>query len=138
MNLTSIGLVSRDNNRRILHTLGKKLGDIPLVVEAIAIRESLRTAVVQNVDNIVVEVILRLPLTRLSVRLMSRSLIFNHVVDIKNLARNFNNVQFNYCTRAQNTLADSITKDQITLAVLFFSDVCSLEKEVISTFIEEI
>lgn len=36
--------------------------------------------------------------------------ITNHVIDIVNLSRNFNNIQFNYCKRSQNFLAGRIAK----------------------------
>lgn len=36
--------------------------------------------------------------------------IINHVIDIVNLARNFNNIQFNYRNRSQNCLVDGIAK----------------------------
>lgn len=41
--LTTIVLVSRDNKYHIIHSRGKKIGDVSvLVVEAISIREALR------------------------------------------------------------------------------------------------
>lgn len=38
------------------------------------------------------------------------SQITNHTIDIVNLARNFNNIQFKYCNRNANRLADAIDK----------------------------
>lgn len=56
MNLTSIGLVCKDNMSRALFTLGEKIVEI-LVAAAIRIHEALRIAAARSMKNIVVEAI---------------------------------------------------------------------------------
>lgn len=41
--------------------------------------------------------------------------IINHITDIANLAYNFRSIQFSYCNRKANKLADAIVKRHIVL-----------------------
>lgn len=55
-NLTSIGMVCRDNKSSIFASLVKKIIDVPvLILEAIAIREALGMERDRNMDKIVSE-----------------------------------------------------------------------------------
>lgn len=84
------------------------LGDAPvLVAKAIAICETLRTASDHFIDNIVIESNSQLVID--SIRGLIKVPI-NHVADIVSLARNFDDIQFSYCNRSQNFLADRIAE----------------------------
>lgn len=55
-NLTTIGVVCRDSSGSTIASLGKKIGEVPvLVAEAIAIREALTLARDRNTDKLVIE-----------------------------------------------------------------------------------
>lgn len=55
-NATTVGLVCRDNKGRIVHSIGKKFGDIHILVdEGTVIREALSVAGDCEMDNILIE-----------------------------------------------------------------------------------
>lgn len=92
---------------RIIVSLGKNLGDIPvLVAEAISIHEPLKLATDHNMGKILIEGDSQIVINFI------RGLIkvSSHVIDFVNLARNFGNIQFNYCNKFQNSFLDRFAK----------------------------
>lgn len=85
-NLTSIGLVCRDSNKRILHTIGKKLQNVPVLeTEVIIIHEAFKTAALREMDNFMVENDFHVVIKSIEGQTNVPGLIINHVVDINNL-----------------------------------------------------
>lgn len=109
--LTSIGVVYKDTKGRILGSLGEEFGDVQILVpEAVEIREALRTASDYKMDKISIENDLQIVINTIRGLMKVPSKIINHVIDIVNLAMKFNNIQFSYCNRFQNSLVDMIAK----------------------------
>lgn len=110
-NSSYIGLVSRDSKGRILFFSGNELGDVTiLMVEAIVVRLALRIAAVKSTDNSVIETDSSIVINSSEGHTDIPNLVINFIEDIKNLAKNFNQVQFSYCIRTQNSVVGGITK----------------------------
>lgn len=110
--LTFTEIVCRDSNGYIILSKGNKIRDVSVLVrKAIAIREVLRAAK-KEIWTILwlVESDSQIVINSIKGQTDVRSLIVNRVINIRNLAMNFNNVKFSYCTRTQSSLANSIAK----------------------------
>lgn len=104
-------MVYKDTKGRILGSLGEEFGDVQILVpEAVEIREALRTASDYKMDKISIENDLQIVINTIRGLMKVPSKIINHVIDIVNLAMKFNNIQFSYCNRFQNSLVDMIAK----------------------------
>lgn len=90
--------------------MGKKLVDVQvLVTEAIAIGEALSIVGDRSMDKILIETDSQFMINFIKGLSKVRNQISNPVIDIVNLARNFNNIWFSYCTII-NFLVDGIGK----------------------------
>lgn len=97
--------------------MGNNIQDVPvLMVEAIAISQALINVVVRNMN--MVESDSQLIIKSIEGQTDIFSLIINHVADIKNLVKNFNNIEFSYCTRIHNNLVDTIAKRLVLVLLL--------------------
>lgn len=84
----------KDNKGRIIASLGKKLGDVPLfVAEAIAIRATFMIANDPNMGKILIESDPQLVFKSIRGLIKVPNQIINHVIDLVCLARKSNNIQ---------------------------------------------
>lgn len=79
----SIGLLCMDNKGRIVASLDKKIGDVPVLdAAAISIREALRAARDRNMDKIFIESNSQIVINSVRGLIKVPSQIINHVIDI--------------------------------------------------------
>lgn len=91
----------RDNKWTFIISQNKKFGDVPvLVTEAIAIQEALSIATQHSMDKITIESDSPMVINSTNGLIKDPNQIINHVKDIVNLARNFDNISFTYCNRS--------------------------------------
>lgn len=103
-------MIYRDSTGYIIESLGKNIGNVSVfTAEEVAIRETLKMGRDQNIDKIVIDNESQIVINSINL-VKVPSQIFNYVLNIVNLARNFTNIHFSYCNRSQNSLRDRITK----------------------------
>lgn len=104
-------MVCRDNKGHMFASSSKKIEDVPvLVTEAIAIREALRTTCDRNMDKILIESDAKIVINSTRGLITVSSHIMNHVIYIINLGKNIDNIQFSYCNKSLNFLADRMVE----------------------------
>lgn len=95
--LTMIRYVCRNDKGHIVHSTGRMVGDVPiLVVEVIAVRKALRVTTHFNIDNLLMEGDAQTVIISTLGKIKTPRQIINHITDIENLVRNFENIQFSY------------------------------------------
>lgn len=120
--------------KAFIASLDKQLGDVPvLFAEPIAIHEVRRMATDRNMDQILIESDLQLVVNSTRDLIKVPAQFVNHVIDIGNLARNFNNIQFSYFDRSQNYIADRIAKSYhyiiVGMMFVYINESISLQKK---------
>lgn len=110
-NLIIIVIVCRDNNSSVITSPCKnKRNVLVLVAEVITIREALRIMRNYNMDKIVIRSDLQFMINSIKGSIKFSCQITNKVMDIRNLKRNFDNIQYSYCNRCQRNFVDKIGK----------------------------
>lgn len=106
----TISYVLKVSEGCIIKKDGKNIGAIPvLVVETLAIRNALKRTIKNNYSRVIIESdsLLVLAIKGESISLKD---IFNLVEDVIMLAKKSGKINFVYCRRSDNELADRITK----------------------------
>lgn len=108
---TTISFMCGDDKGKILHSIEESIATaFVLVPKAVAIRETIREAIVLKMDDLIIKSNSQTVINLILGKTISSSSISNLVFDTITLAQNFRHIQFSYCNRAANKVENMLAK----------------------------